>query len=180
MNKINSNQGEGKGKQKKLKKNQTKKGDFLDFAQEKGIEFKLQYEDKEENKKNFYEKNYNNNQGDYKSKNFQGNNFKYQSNKKQFGFQNKPKNNKFDQANTMFNQDYKKNMMTPYSGDNYNMQQQGPQDFNFDPFFSPERTLEEILCYIFSPDYLNRDLYFRKRISDGGLVDVNQVMNYNK
>merc|ERR1719362_70246 len=40
-----------KFKTKKGKKVSNKKGDFLDFAQEKGIEFKLQYEDKEDQKK---------------------------------------------------------------------------------------------------------------------------------
>jgi len=45
-----------KFKTKKGKKVSNKKGDFLDFAQEKGIEFKLQYEDKEDQKKKLLSK----------------------------------------------------------------------------------------------------------------------------
>ena len=56
----------------------------------------------------------------------------------------------------------------------------GQQDFNFDPFFTPERTCEEILCYIFSIEFLNRELYLRKRITAEGLIDINHVMIFNK
>ena len=175
---------------KKGKKN-NKKGDFLDFAQEKGIDFKLQYEDKEAEKKNYYQKdgdnknferkpyqkNYNENkdqQGNYQQKNF-----KYQNNKKNFGFQNKSKNNKFDQANMMYNQNGMNKNMNPYpQNEQNNMGQQ--QDFNFDPFFTPERTCEEILGYIFSIEFLNRELYLRKRITTEGTVDINHVMIFNK
>lgn len=177
-------------KPKKGKKNNNKKGDFLDFAQEKGIDFKLQYEDKEDQKKNFYQKDNKNFQGknyqknydeNYKNKNYQGKNFKFQ-NKKNFGFQNKTKNNKFDQANMMYNQSYgmNKNMMNPYPQQGGMNMNNGPQDLNFDPFFTPERTCEEILGYIFSIEFLNRELYLRKRISNEGLIDINHVMIFNK
>ena len=199
---IDLSKKDGKNKTKKSKKNNNKKGDFLDFAQEKGIELKLQYEDKEEQKKNFYQKdnqtfqgkpyqkNYDNqnseNLNKNKNKDFQGKPFKYQNNNK-FGFQNKSKNNKFDQANNMMNNQMmyngRNNMMSPYPNYNNGTQQginNGPQDFNFDPFFTPERTCEEILTYIFSVEFLNREIYFRKRISAEGLIDINHVMNYNK
>jgi hypothetical protein len=175
-----------KNKNKKGKKNNNKKGDFLDFAQEKGIDFKLQYEDKEADKKNYYEKNdknfegkpYQKNYNEDKSQNYQKNNFKYQ-NKKNFGFQNRSKNNKFDQANMMYNQNGMNKNMNPYPQQGMNnMGQQ--QDFNFDPFFTPERTCEEILGYIFSIEFLNRELYLRKRITTEGLIDINHLMIFNK
>ncbi len=204
---IDLNKKDTKNKTKKIKKANNKKGDFLDFAQEKGIEFKIQYEDKEDQKKNYYQKDNKNFQGgktyqknydeNYKNKNYDGNynnannyhakNFKFQNNKK-FGyqnFQNKSKNNKFDQANMMmFNQ----NMYNPMNKNlnpNLNSHQNqgmnyGHQDFNFDPFFTPERTCEEILCYIFSIEFLNRELYLRKRITAEGLIDINHVMIFNK
>lgn len=190
---IDMTKKEAKIKTKKGKKNNNKKGDFLDFAQEKGIEFKLQYEDKEDQKKNFYQKdeknfqgkNYQKNFDENNKKNFHGKNFKYQNNKK-FGFQNKSKNNKFDQANMMYNQNWNnamnKNMMNPYpnQGMNMNMMNNSGNDFNFDPFFTPERTCEEILAYIFSIEFLNRELYLRKRITEEGLIDINHVMVFNK
>ena len=203
-NNIDMSKKDGKNKTKKSKKNNNKKGDFLDFAQEKGIEVKLQYEDKEEQKKNFYQKdnknfegkpyqkNYNNqNQNgesynNYKNKNFEEKPYNYQ-NKKNFGFQNKSKNNKFDQANMMNNQmmynGMKNNMMSPYPINNNGPQQgmnNGYQDFNFDPFFTLEKTCEEILSYIFSVEFLNREVYFRKRITADGLIEINHVMIYNK
>ena len=106
-----------------------------------------------------------------------GKNFKYQ-NEKPFGFQNKTKNNKFDQANMMYNQSYgaNKNMMDPYPQQGTNNQ----QDFNFDPFFTLERSCEEILAYIFSIEFLNWELYLRKRITTEGLIDINHVMIFNK
>ena len=144
-----------KNKQKKGKKTNNKKGDFLDLAQEKGIELKFDYEDKEAEKKNYYQKDnnknftgkpYQKNYGeDNKNKNFgeQKGNFKYQ-NKKNFGFQNRSKNNKFDQANMMYNQNGMNKNMNPYpQNEQNNMGQQ--QDFNFDPFFTPERTCESWL-----------------------------------
>ena len=190
--------------QKKGKKNNNKKGDFLDFAQEKGIDFKIEYEnekdaekknyyqkDNRDNGKNFtgkpYQKNYTENKD---GKNFTGDKFgakpyqkNYQNNggKKNFGFQNRSKNNKFDQANMMYgNQNGMNKGMNPYPGQQggNNMGQQ--QDFNFDPFFTPERTCEEILGYIFSIDFLNRELYLRKRITTEGLIDINHVMIFNK
>ena len=194
---IDSTKKENKNKTKKTKKNNNKKGDFLDFAQEKGIDFKLQYEDKEDQKKNYYQKDNKNFQGgkpyqknfneNYKNKDFNGNyngkNFKYQNNKK-FGFQNKSKNNKFDQANIMYNPNMNngmnKNMMNPYPNQGMNFMNNGQQDFNFDPFFTPERTCEEILGYIFSVEFLNRELYLRKRITTEGLIDINHVMIFNK
>jgi len=157
----------------------------LDFAQEKGIEFKLQYEDKEDQRKNYYQKdnknfqgknyynnNYKNNQNNFQGKNFHKNNFKYNNNKK-FGYNNfnqKPKNNKFDQANMMMNSI---NPQGNYiNNNNFNM--------NFDPFFKGEKTCEEILAYIFSNDFLNRELYLRKRISEDGLIEINNLMMFNK
>jgi len=133
--------------------------------------------------KNYQGKTYQKNYDENNKKNFHGKNFKYQNNKK-FGFQNKSKNNKFDQANMMYNQNYNgmnKNMMNPYpnQGTN-NMNNSGTQDFNFDPFFQAERTCEEILAYIFSIEFLNRELYLRKRITTEGLVDINHIMVFNK
>merc|ERR1712032_1335013 len=181
--KIDLTKKDSKNKSKRGKKNNNKKGDFLDLAQEKGIEFKFEYEDKEIEKKNYYQKDnknfsgkpYQKNYEQKDNKNFQQKNFKYQ-NKKNFGFQNRSKNNKFDQANMMY-QNGNKNM-NPYPQQQNNMGQQ--QDFNFDPFFTPERTCEEILGYIFSIEFLNRELYLRKRISTEGLIDINHVMIYNK
>merc|ERR1712151_965426 len=56
MKNIDLNKKDNKNKSKKGKKTSNKKGDFLDFAQEKGIEFKLQYEDKEDQKKKLLSK----------------------------------------------------------------------------------------------------------------------------
>jgi hypothetical protein len=187
---IDTSKKDSKNKTKKGKKNNNKKGDFLDLAQDKGIEFKLTYEDKEDQKKNFFQKDNKHFQGkpyqknhdeDYKNKNYHSNNFKYQNNKK-FGFQNKTKNNKFDQANMIYHQSFgmNKNMMNTYSQQGMNPMYNGSQDFNFDPFFTPERTCEEILAYIFSVEFLNRELYLRKRISTEGLIDINHVMIFNK
>jgi hypothetical protein len=190
---------------KKNKKTNNKKGqDFLDFAQEKGIELKIQYEDKEDAKKTFYQKDnnnlnfkgkpyqknndyQNNNPNNFKNKNHQGKNFKFP--KKNFHFQNKSKNNKFDQVNMMYNplmfNQMRSGMMNPYQMPNYHMGQ-NPQNFhqmdmnNQDPFFNSERTVEEILAYIFSPEFLNKEVYFRKRIEDDGSIDLNHVLNYNK
>lgn len=201
---------------KKNKKNGTKKGqDFLDFAQEKGIDVKFQYEEKEEAKK-FYNKENNqnfkgkfNNQKNsefenktYQEKTYQNNNYqnnKFQNNKfqndnyqkKPFNFQNKTKNNKFDQVNNMmynplaFNQ-----MRSPMMNNNpYQMQNQmNPNNqmnqqfdlINQDPFFAEERSLEESLVYLFSPDFLNREIYLRKRISPEGLIDLTHVLNHNR
>lgn len=173
-------------KAKKGKKTNNKKGNFLDFAQEKGIEFKLQYEDKEDQRKNYYQKdnknfqgknyynnnNYkynNNNQNNFQGKNYHKNNFKYNNNKK-FGYNNfnqKPKNNKFDQANMMMG-----NMNPQGNYVNYNM--------NYDPFFKGEKTCEEIIAYIFSQDFLNKELYLRKRISEEGMIEINNLMMFNK
>merc|ERR1712151_342339 len=154
--KIDLTKKDSKNKSKKGKKNNNKKGDFLDLAQEKGIEFKFEYEDKETEKKNYYQKDnknfsgkpYQKNYEQKDNKNFQQKNFKYQ-NKKNFGFQNRSKNNKFDQANMMY-QNGNKNM-NPYPHQHNNMGHQ--QDFNFDPFFTPERSCEEILGYIFSTEF---------------------------
>ena len=174
-----------KNKTKKGKKNNNKKGDFLDFAQEKGIDFKLQYEDKEAEKKNYYQKDnknfegkpYQKNYNENKNQNYHQKDFKYQ-NKKTFGFQNKSKNNKFDQANMMYNQNGMNKNMNPYPQQGMNNNQQ--QDFNYDPFFTPERTCDEILGYIFSVEFLNKELYLRKRITTEGLIDINNVMIFNK
>jgi hypothetical protein len=180
---IDSSKKDLKKTQKKGKKNNNKKGDFLDFAQEKGIDFKLEYEDKEAEKKNYYQKDnqnftgkpYQKNYGeDNKNKNFEQKNYKYQ-NKKNFGFQNRSKNNKFDQANMMNNHGMNKNM-NQYPQNNMGQQ----QDFNFDPFFTAERTCDEILSYIFSIEFLNRELYLRKRITTEGSIDINHVMIFNK
>lgn len=186
MKNIDINKKDSKNKTKKGKKTSNKKGDFLDFAQEKGIEFKLQYEDKEDQKKNYYQKDQKDFQGKpyqknfEEKKNFHAKNFKYQNNKK-FGFQNKSKNNKFDQANMMYNQNYQNmnKQFNPYPNQMNNMNN-GMNDFNFDPFFTAERTCEEILAYIFSVEFLNRELYIRKRITTEGLIDINHVMVFNK
>ena len=196
---------------KKNKKNGTKKGqDFLDFAQEKGIDVKFQYEEKEEAKKFYNKENNQNFKGKfnnhknsefenktYQEKTYQNNKFqnnKFQNDnyqKKPFNFQNKTKNNKFDQVNNMmynplaFNQ-----MRSPMMNNNpYQMQNQmNPnnqmnQQFDFinqDPFFAEERSLEESLLYLFSPDFLNREIYLRKRISPEGLIDLTHVLNHNR
>lgn len=197
LDNLNSTKKDSKNKTKKSKKANNKKADFLDFAQEKGIEFKLQYEDKEDQRKNYYQKDGKNFQGkfnknfdgqndDQKNKNFQGKNLKYQNNKK-FGFQNKPKNNKFDQANMMYNQmnfgNGMKSNMNPQGFNSFGQQMgtpNAPQDFNQDHFFSAERTCEEILTYIFSQDFLNKELYLRKRITEEGLIEINNLMIFNR
>lgn len=221
MKNIDLNKKDGKYKTKKAKKGNNKKGDFLDFAQEKGIEFKIQYEDEKDQKKTFYQKdgyqkNFQGQGGKTYQKNYDDNykkpynsnynnstnynqsgqdgaypakkNFGYQNNKK-FGyqnFQNKSKNNKFDQANMMM---YNQGMYNPMNKNiqnnlggvpNQQGMNYGQQDFAFDPFFTPERTCEEILCYIFSVEFLNKELYLRKRISAEGLIDINHVMIFNK
>lgn len=196
LDNLNSNKKEAK-KTKKQKKANNKKADFLDFAQEKGIEFKLQYEDKEDQRKNYYQKdnknfqgkfhkNFEGQSGEQQNRNFHGKNFKYQ-NKKNFGFQSKPKNNKFDQANMMYNQmnygNGMKNNMNPLGFNNFG--QQGgmnnyTQEYNVDPFFASERTCEEILTYAFSPESLNRELFLRKRISPEGLIEINNIMIFNR
>lgn len=202
---------------KKNKKTNAKKGqDFLDFAQEKGIELKIQYEDKEEAKKPYFQKennlqykggkfhqknnefnnynkdgnannNYNNN--NYKRNYYNNNNRNFNKyHNKNFHFQNKYKNNKFDQANNMMYNpmiygQMKPNMMNPYAmnahGQNPNFAHQQQQQ-EMDPFFIGERSVEEIIAYVFSPEFLNKEVYIRKRIQADGLIDLNHVLNYNK
>jgi len=216
--KANFNASEKKGKNmKKTKKTNNKKGqDFLDFAQEKGIELNIQYEDKEEAKKyqkdnnlyykdgkfhqksnedfvnkfnkegnenRNYKKNYYNNNKNF---NNDGSNNSYNnkfSNKKNFYFQNKSKNNKFDQANSMMYNPMMYGEMMPnmMQGNGYNNHGNfyQPQQ-EMDPFFIGERSVEEILSYVFSVEFLNKEIYFRKRIAIDGSIDLNHVLNYNK
>jgi len=192
---------------KKAKKANTKKGqDFLDFAQEKGIELKIQYEDnKDESKKGYHQKennlqykggkfheksDYSNNKDgnanpNYK-KNFYNKNFNKYANKN-FHFQNKSKNNKFDQVNNMMYNpmmfgEMRQNVMNPYQMNPYNQNQQNfhqPQQ-EMDPFFVGERSVEEIISYVFSPEFLNKEVYIRNRICADGLMDLNHFLNYNK
>jgi len=219
---------------KKSKKTNAKKGqDFLDLAQEKGIELKIQYEDKEELKKayfqqennmqykggkfhqktndfnsnkdgynnnnnfdNGYKKNYYNNDNNNNNNNYKNNyNNKYNNNNrnfynnkypnKNFHFQNKSKNNKFDQVNNMMYNSMMYGQMRPNMMNPYAMNAQG-QNSNFapqqevDPFFIGERSVEEIIVYLFSPEVLNKEVYLRKRIQADGLIDLNHVLNYNK
>jgi hypothetical protein len=184
---------------------------------------KIQYEDKEEAKKPYFQKENNmqykggkfhqktsdfdnNKDGNYQNnndnnfnngyrKNYYNNNNgnNYNNNKnfnkypnKNFQFQYKSKNNKFDQANNMMYNpmmygQMKPNMMNPYAmnaqGQNPNFAQQQQE---IDPFFVGERSLEEIISYVFSPEFLNKEVYMRKRIPADGLIDLNHVLNYNK
>ncbi len=162
----------------------------------------IQYEDKEESKKNYFQKDNNNNYkgGNYYQKNNEYNNDNeenanngYKKNfynknynkfpKKNFYFQNKSKNNKFDQVNgIMYNPmmygDMGQNMMNPYSQHQQNFNQQ--DQYEMDPFFGGERSVEEIISYIFSSEFLNKEVYIRKRIGVDGLIDLNHVLNYNK
>jgi len=188
----------------------------LDLAQEKGIELKIQYEDKEIVKKPFYEKdttmeykrgkfqqkprdftnnnkegyyNYDNSINDsYKKNNYNTDYNKDYNNKypnKNFHFQNKSKNNKFDQANNMMYNpmmygQFMPNMMNPYA---MNAQGQNPNfahQQEIDPFFVGERSVEEIIAYVFSPEFLNKEVYIRKRIQADGCIDLYHVLNFNK
>lgn len=153
----------------------------------------------------FYEKPYNkdnsndqqnstnNNQTGYYKKNYYNKSFNKYSGKN-FHFQAKPKNNKFDQVNNMmynplFNQ-MRPGMVSPYQMPNYSMNQHGHHAHHHahaqhelntqDPAFATDKTLEEILAYVFSPEFLNKEVYFRKRISPEGSIDLNHFLNYNK
>lgn len=226
------NKKEKKVKAVKKNKKTNKKHDFLDLAQEKGIELKIQYEDKEENRKTYYQKdnNFNNNnemhyqkgkfyqnnynrdnngqntnkfndnseanvnnntQGGYQKRNYYNPGYNKYNTKKNFQFQTKSKNNKFDHANNMmdnmmYNQ-MRSNMMNHYQMPNYPVHQNASNtpynhyDLNSqDPFFNSEKSIEEILRYVFSPEFLNKEIYFRKRIGADGLLDLNHFLNYNK
>lgn len=199
---------------KSKKNNTTKKGqDFLNFAKENGIDLKIKYEDKEDAKKSFYKDGsqpykgkYNNNKPNDQenNNNFEPHTFKNSNinrfQKKPYHFQNKTKNNKFDQANNMMlNNPLMLNQMRPQMMNNpYQMQfagmnpqnnQQGFNQMNYnpqidltiqDPLFTEDKTLEEVFVNLFSVEYLNKEVYLRKRISDDGLIELGHVLNYNK
>jgi hypothetical protein len=144
------------------------------------------------NNNNGYRRNYYNNNNNYnnnynKDENYnQNRNFNKYPNKN-FQFQYKSKNNKFDQVNNMMYNpmmygQMKPNMMNPYAmgapGQNPKFAQQQQQEI--DPFFIGERSVEEIIAYTFSPEFFNKEVYIRKRIQDDGLIDLNHVLNYNK
>lgn len=133
------------------------------------------YINKDENgndtyKKNFYNKGYN----------------KYPKNN--FHLQNKSNNNKFDQANGMMFNPMMYGQMRPNMMNNYGMNpnahghymhQNTPQQ-EMDPFFVGDSSVEEILSYVFSPEFLNKEVYIRKRIGADGLIELYHVLNYNK
>jgi hypothetical protein len=170
--------------------------DIHEYAKTKGFEFTLIYEDEKTQKKPEMtlstEGSYSdkakkfNNPTNGNKKPYQGKNQPYRKNNYNNNSQNYMKpmtfSNKFDSINSQygggfynpfaFPQQMPMNMTQPmyYQQPNHNQQEEQDGD----------KSASECLEYYFSEENLNKDSYIRSRMNEDGLIDAQEIANFNK
>jgi len=173
----------------------------MEYAKSNNIEVKIQYGEEKIEKKpnvdksttddgshtgNMDRKKFNNkkphyggkNNNQYHKKNYNNNN-NYNNNQGPYFKQPMHFSNKFDAVNAQMGGAFYNPFMFP-------QQMATPQNmYNYSQFTQPEdqdseKSVSECLEYYFSEENLNKDGYIRSKMNDNGLIDAQEIANFNK